>query len=198
MAKRLAYIISRILGPLTLVCLIWLVTAFKSGIGFWKAVWVYPLIFILSIAIPFGITTYLILTKRVDNLDWKKLEDRNRYFPIALGALGILVILTYFLTNSTIFHLTLVLAVIILATIFCYLFLRFKISAHMVLASITFAAINLFYHLQFLWLYLLLIPLAWARYTLKVHTLIELVAGLILANGIILAALLIFGWPNVP
>lgn len=191
--------ISRLLGPSPLVIILWFVVAIRSGIGFWKAIWVYPIIFIFSIGIPLLITTYLVATKRVSDIDWSKIEDRNRFlFPITIAALFILVILIYFLTDSTTFHLSLVLAAVILTTTFVTAVLKYKISAHMVLASLTFGGINLYFHLQFLWLYLLLIPIAWARYILKKHTVDQLVAGTVLSNGIMLLALLIFGWPAVP
>lgn len=197
--KRLAFIISRILGPIPLVCLLWLVTAVKSGIGLWRAIWVYPLIFLFSIAIPTTITTLLIVTKHVSSIEWKSVQERKRYLtPVMLSGLACLVILTKLLTNTTTFHLSLVTAVIVLTTITVYALFNFKISFHMVIASGVFAGVNLFFHQQFLWLYLLLLPIAWARFTLKLHTVSELGAGVIVANAIIILSVLLFGWPAAP
>ena len=195
----IAYLISRVLGPAPLVIILWFVVALRSGIGFWKAIWVYPLIFIFSIGIPLLLTTYLVMLKKVTDIDWSNIEDRNKYLmPISLISLFIFLILIFLLTNTTIFHLALVLALIILVSVYITAILKFKISGHMILASLTFAGINLFFDMKFLWVYILLLPIAWARYTLKVHTVKELLAGTILSNGIMLLALLIFGWPTVP
>ncbi len=196
---RLAFLISRILGPLPLICLLWLVTALKSGIGFWKALWVYPLIFLITIAIPISITTYLIAIKKVKSLEWPDIAERKRYLPlITIVSVSALALLTYFLTNQTVFHLSLVLAVIAFSMVFTWAFLNFKISGHLVIATSTFAGINLFYHLKFWWLFILLVPIIWARSVLKVHTLPQLLAGFIMPTIIMLLALLLFGYPAVP
>lgn len=197
--NNLAFIISRLFGPVTFIIFLWLTTALKSGLGFWKAIWVYPVIFVFSIGIPLIITTYLVAIKRASDIDWSNIEARNKYLlPLSIPTVSIFILLFYFLTNSTLFHLSLVLAVIMIAGIFITSILKFKISGHMILASMAIANFNLFFHMGYLWLYFLLIPIAWARYTLKVHTAKELLAGIILANGIMLLALLIFGWPNIP
>ena len=194
-----AFLISRLLGPAPLIIILWFVVAVRSGIGFWKAILVYPVIFIFSIGIPLLFTTYLVAIKKVSDIDWSDINDRNKYLtPVALATLSIFLVLIFFLTNTTIFHLSLVFAVIALSATAITSILKFKISGHMILASITFAGINLFFNMNYLWIYLLLIPLAWARYTLKVHTVAELLAGMVLSNGIMLLALLIFGWPGIP
>lgn len=199
MNRKLAYIISRVLGPLPLICLLWLATALKSGIGFWKALWVYPLIFIATIAVPNLITTYLIATKRVKGLDWPDLNERKKYLPtITLISILALTSMTKLLTNETIFHLSLLLSAIGISLILIWIFFNFKISAHIVVATGTFAGINLFFHMRFLWLFLLLIPIIWARLELKMHTFPQLVAGFLLPTVITLAAVLLFGWPAVP
>lgn len=197
-SKKLAFIISRILGPLPLLCLLWFVVAIKSGVGFWKALWVYPLILFVSLAIPISITTFLIIAKQVSGFDWKNLSERKKFIPpIAAFAIISLVVQTYFFTNKTIFHLSLLLSAIILTMIFFWTFLNRKVSGHMTIAVITFAGINLFLQLKFLWLFLLLIPIFWARITLNVHTKRQLIAGLIIPLIYIASAVLFFGWPKV-
>lgn len=195
--QKLAYLISRLLGPAPMICLLWLVTALRSGIGFWKALWVYPLIFVFSIGIPLLVTTFMVKTKRVD-IEWSKLEDRKKLIPLALYALASGVILTYLLTTPTLFHLSLLLTVIIILAIAVSSLLHFKISGHIILATITVSGIILFFGFNYIWLYIILLPIIWARYTLKVHTLPQLIAGFILPTVIILLALLFFGWPQIP
>lgn len=196
--QKLAFLISRVLGPLPLICLLWLVVAIKSGIGFWRAVWVYPLIFFTSIALPFSLTTYLIAKGKSD-IEWSDIAQRRRYLPpLAVFSSVSLAILTYLLTNQTIFHLSLVLIVIINSMVIIWSLFNFKISGHTVIATCTFLALNLFFHLKFLWLFILLIPIVWARLVLKMHTLAELIAGIILPIAVSLTAITLFGWPNVP
>lgn len=197
--RSLAYLISRILGPLPLACLLWLVTALKSGIGFYKALWVYPLIFFITIAVPTLITSYLIAIKKVRSIEWPDLKERKKYLPpISIISIFFLTSLTYFLTNQTIFHLSLLLGINILVLIFIWTFLNYKVSAHVGMATFTFAGVNLFFHFKFWWLFVLLIPIIWARYVLKMHTLSQLIAGFILPAAIGLLALLLFGYPAVP
>jgi len=192
-SKKLAFLISRILGPLPLLCLLWLVTAIKSGIGFWKAILVYPLILGVSLAIPIIITSYLIASKRVSGIEWKNLSERKKYIPpLATFAIISLNLLTFFLTNRTIFHLGILLSAIIATMVFFWTFLNRKVSGHMTIAVITFAGINLFFQLKFLWLFFLLIPIYWARITLNIHTKRQLVAGIIIPVIYIIIALLLF------
>lgn len=196
--QNIAFAVSRILGPVPLICVGWFVMAFKSGIGFWKAIWVYPLIFLLTIAFPLLITTYLIATKRVSGIEWKNVHERKKYLPpIMVFTLITLNLLTYLFTNSTIFHLSLLFSAIMLTGVMFWIFDK-KISAHMIVAVATFSTINLYFHLQFLWIFLLLVPIFWARYTLNVHSGKQLIAGILMPLGFIFLGLLLFGWPAVP
>ncbi|KKU91040.1 MAG: hypothetical protein UY21_C0013G0023 [Microgenomates group bacterium GW2011_GWA1_48_10] len=197
--QKLAYLISRIFGPLPLTCLLWLITALKSGVGLQKALWVYPLIFIIVIAVPILITTYLIATKRAKDIEWSDVGDRARYLtPVVISSLISLIALTYLLTTLTVFHLSLLLSVIILTLVLFYHSLKLKVSAHIALATLTISSLILFFGLNYTWLFLGLIPIMWARKTLKVHTWPELAAGFLIPAAIILLAMAIFGWPNIP
>lgn len=195
--KRAAFVISRIFGPVPLLIFLWLLTAFKSGIGFWKAIWVYPLILVLALLIPTLVTSFFI-TKRKTDIEWKNITDRKKYlFPVVVASVLILNILVFFLTIPTVFHLSLLFSAIILSMTIIWLVFNFKISGHMIVATLAISGVNLFFGLHFFWLYLLLIPIMWARLTLKVHSFPELIAGVLLPAVFMLAALAIFGWPNV-
>ena len=197
-AKKLAFIISRVLGPVPLLCFLWLVVALKSGIGIWRALWVYPLILLVTLLFPIALTTYLVIVKKVADIEWKNIADRRKFLvPIGIYSVSTLIILSYLLTNPTTFHLVLLFCAIIVITIIIYAFTNFKISGHIIVATATIANINLFYHQKFLWLFLLLIPIIWARYTLKVHTLSELIGGFFLTAGILFLGLFLFGYPAV-
>ncbi len=197
--RSLAYLISRVLGPLPLLILLWFVTAVKSGIGFWKALWVYPVILLATIILPTSITTFLVATKKVKDIEWSNLKDRQKYLPpLAIISIFLLLILTYWLTNQTIFHLSLLLSLIIAGMVLTWVIFNFKISNHLVIATVTFAGVNLFFHFKFWWLFILLIPIIWARYVLKMHTLAQLIWGFILPAAIGLLAILLFGYPAVP
>lgn len=196
-AKRLAFAVSRLLGPLPLLCLLWLATAVKSGIGLWRALWVYPLIFFIGIAIP-TIISIAVLRYRKISIEWTNLKDRYLLIPIYIPFWIIVLFLVWKLTNPTIFHLSLLMTVGIISGIISYVFLHFKISAHVMIASGVFWGINFMTHNEYPWLFILLLPLIWSRLVLKQHTMTELIAGLIVANGIMVVAVLLFGWPAVP
>lgn len=199
LSQKIAFIVSRALGPIPLLCLLWLTVAVKSGIGFWRALWVYPVIFLFTIAIPTAITTYLIATKRVKDIEWSDINERKKFLPsISAISIVLLLILTKILTNETTFHLSLVLSTIITATVAIWTIFNFKISAHIIVATGTFAAINLYFHQQLWWLFLLLILIIWARNKLKMHSLPQLIAGFIMSGIIMTLSVLLFGWPKVP
>ncbi len=192
-----AYAISRILGPLPLLVLLWIVTAVRSGIGFWKALWTYPLILLIGLAFPTVILTYFIIRLHID-LDWSKLNQRIKALIIYLPFWAVALILIRQLTSSTIYHLAQLGTVLIITLIGITTIFKFKISLHTAAASAVFWGINFLTHFQYPWLFLLLIPIIWARYVLKIHTAIELFSGLILANSLIILAVLLFGLPSVP
>lgn len=195
--KKLAFVISRVLGPLPLLCLLWLATAVKSGIGFWKALWVYPLIFIVGIAIPTAISL-VVMQRRKINFEWSNLKDRRLLVPIYIPFWLVVILLTWLLTNSTIFHLALLTTLEVTFALIFYLYLKVKISAHMMIASGVFWGVNFMTHNKYWWLFFFLIPLIWARLELKQHTWAELIIGLLLVNAIDTVAIIIFGWPGVP
>lgn len=195
--KKLAFLISRVLGPLPLLCLLWLATALKSGIGFWKALWVYPLIFLIGIAIPTGISIIVMKIKKID-FEWTNLKDRYLLIPIYIPFWVLVLICTWFLTDQTIFHLALLCTFGIIVGIISYVYFHFKISAHIMIASGVFWGVNFMTHIKYWWLFLLLIPLIWARLKLKQHTWVELIAALVVVNIIDIVAILLFGWPRVP
>lgn len=198
-AKNLAFVVSRIFGPVPLLCLLWLTTALKSGIGFWKALWVYPLIFLVGIAVPFFITTAIIVAKgRTLDFDWKKREDRIILIPILIVFWALTLVLTRFLTNQTIYHLALLAGMVTAATFAITAVFKSKISMHAAASSGVFWGVNFLTHFRYWWLFLLLIPIVWARHRLKIHTGYELVAGILLANGLIILAVFIFGLPAAP
>lgn len=196
--EKVAYLISRIFGPIPLLCFIWLLTSIKSGIGFWKAIWVYPLVLLVSLIIPIAITSIL-MSKKQTGIEWANVEDRKKYLlPVIIPSLFALNLLLFLFTNQTIFRLSLLLSAVILSMGTIWVVFNFKISGHIVVATLAISTVVLFFGFQFFWLFILLIPIMWARLTLKVHTIPELLGGVILPTTIMLTALLLFGWPQVP
>lgn len=193
-----AFFISRLFGPVPLLCLLWLATALKSGIGAWKALWVYPLIFVIGIAAPFLVTTFLVVIGKVESFEWSRLKDRYLMFAVVLFFWLIDLIFIYFLTNRTIFHLALLAGEVTAAALLVMAVFQFKISLHTTAASGVFWGVNFLTHFRYWWLFFFLIPIVWARYVLKIHTAKELAAGFVLANGLIIIAVAIFGLPAVP
>lgn len=196
--NRLAYLISRVLGPTPLVSLTFLLVAVNSGIGINKALWVYPLIFLVSIATPMVFTIYLVLSKKVKDIEWSDIKDRGKYMPpIVIYSLGSLTFLIWLLTTSTLFRMTLLFDAIVFVMILFYKYLELKASVHIMFATIAFASIILFFGFQYFWIFIFLLPIMWARRTLKVHTWPELLVGFFVPATLMIAALLIFGWPHI-
>ncbi len=193
-----AYFIYRIFGPVSLLCLLWLMGALKSGIGPWKALWVYPLIFITGIALPVVISTTVMRLQGSWDFDWTKRENRVKAMIIFLSCWITTGGLVYVFTNETVFHLYLLALAIGLVLFGVTAICKFKASIHMALAVVVFSAVNLYLQMKFWWLFFLLLPIAWARWVLKKHTWGQLAAGVIIPVVIILLALCFFGWPKVP
>ncbi len=196
MTKKFAYIISRLLGPLPMLCLLWLVTALKSGVSYSRAIWVYPLIFLVGIIIPTLISVSVMRVKKID-FEWTNLKDRKLLIPIYFPLWLVVLVITWQFTNLVIFHLALITTLQIIIGITLYTYFHFKASAHMMIASGTFWGVNFMTHGSFWWLFLLLIPLMWARLKLKQHSFKELIAGLLVINVLDILALLFFGWLGV-
>lgn len=110
------------------------------------------------------------------DLDISKREDR--IIPLLLTTVGAVIggyLLQQRVANNSVLLLSnTLIAMLVLLSIVTFVW---KISLH---ASTYMAAVSLiivFRGYEFAWLYLAILPIAWARFTLKQHTLAQVIAG---------------------
>lgn len=71
------------------------------------------------------------------------------------------------------------------AVIFFVITLKWKISIHAGVNAVLFTAVNIFYDFKYVWLYILLCLVMWARVYQKHHTWTQVLSGAILGSGVV-------------
>lgn len=179
-----ANIISRIAEPLLWVpVMIWLVVTHVSIPGSKQQIY-FPVLLLFVFVIPFGYFLYLLFIKKEFDID---ITDRRKRLGFTLKSMlsfGIALVFTYFM-DKELFVIT---GAVFFATLGLILITtRWKISFHGGLNTLIFCTVNYFYHWRFWWLFLLLIPIGWARIIMQKHTLSQFVAGSVLCAVIFLS-----------
>lgn len=184
MSRRLATIISRIFDPT------WIVPAMLAVAVVWSIAnglrWRFILLLLfLDGLVPFLYFLHLLRTREIS--DWDTTDRRERYqlysFTVAVHAVGVILaaVMGKIILAKILFSFW------ILSVAFTLITFVWKISLHAgVLAA---AATFVHYALgpSWAWLWVLLLPVSWARVVMKKHTWLQVVAGTILASVLLLA-----------
>lgn len=149
--------------------------------------------FLFAIIVPGFYILWLLETKKIQDVHMARLEDRKLPFVVAAISSIIGAILLYFLHAARpVFVIAVIYAVNTL--VIGFITQWWKISVHTgMFASIATISVIIF-GTQFWWLYLLLIPLIWARVYRKRHTIWQAVAGALLVSFLTLATFWVFGY----
>jgi membrane-associated phospholipid phosphatase len=128
---------------------------------------------------------FLMMLKNKQIKDWD-LQHRAQRIPLYLFTLichmgGLW--LTHELGKAGLFPILLIFY--IEAVVFFLITLKWKISLHAGVNAVLFTAINVFYGLQYAWLYGFLLLVMWARVYQKHHTWGQVIAGALIGGGII-------------
>lgn len=141
-----------------------------------------------------GMIYSIVLWVKEKKLDLDITDREDRIVPLMLATLGALIggyLVSVRLENENLLFLSNVLvALLICLTIITFIW---KISLHAATMSAMVTIIVLFSGSIFLWLYLLLLPIIWARILLKQHTPAQLIGGIMLGMGLTIIAFKIFG-----
>lgn len=78
----------------------------------------------------------------------------------------------------------------VVAVIFFLITLKWKISLHAGVNAVLFTAVNVFYDFKYLWLYILLYLVMWARVYQKHHTWSQVIAGALIGGGVVWVGLI--------
>ncbi len=138
---------------------------------------------VFSTFIPFGVVFYFWKKGEVSSLHLDRREERWRFFVISIisAFTGFLILdklkapppLTVSMLNY-----------VFLATVMMLITLFWKISLHASTVSAFAMAVIMVFGVQFSWIYLFVLPVLWARYALRKHTVSQLVAGTFVAGVI--------------
>lgn len=179
MRTLLAQIISKIFGPegaLPLYLIGFLVL--RGGLTQEQIIHLVPMLLFFDWLTPLISLVILIKLGKVSDLDVSKRTERPVILLIILASTAAATLFSFFWGNQLVFHLyflqTILTFVLTLISFF------YKISLHTALNTFLFLVVNYLYNWKFAWVLILLIPIAWARWQLKKHTLPQLVLGMII------------------
>jgi len=177
--KRLAQTFSLVLQPTVVAILLYLVVSFRFATG-WRA-WLFFLIGLLFVSI-FPILLILFLTKKGKVSDPDLSQRQERFFPYLMICGSYLLALIIFLLIAA--------PLPLIAITCCYLGVTFggaivslfwKISLHSAGVAGPVTALVMIVSPYWAFLYLLLLPLGWARIYLGKHNLYQIIAGSVMS-----------------
>lgn len=186
--QKLAEYISIILGPQIWLPVLMLVILLNSNLTL-KQLWILiPSIGLLQVAIPLG---YLYLAPKeglATKWDLPRRQDRYLFFIVAIFCTIASLYIVYLLGTPFLFQMGLIFLglLVILSLITIY----WKISLHASINTAGSILICYIFGLQYIWVFLSIPLVFWARLTLKRHTISQLLAGTILSGLFTIFALL--------
>ncbi len=179
--KKFAVIISYLSDGTLISLVVFFLFASKYEPSYAKSIGWTLLTLVFSTIIPFSAIHYYWKKGKVSSLHLDKREERWRFFIVSLisAALGAFVLNRLdappALTVSMINY-------VLLATVMMIITFFWKISLHASTVSAFAMAIIIVFGYKFWWVYALILPVLWARYYLKKHTISQLVAGTFVAG----------------
>lgn len=177
--KQFARFVSNIFIPpfFFLVCVIFLVSK-SNDVAEIKIVAVI-LSIVIGAVLPIWFVLRSIKRKTISNIDAEKKEERNKPYLIGFGLFfsGFLIAKIFHLPNELqLFYLLFVVNLILISVINKF----WKISAHSQGAAIS-LGLTLFYESNYFYFLLpIVLIVMWSRYELKVHTVLQIIAGFLL------------------
>lgn len=189
---KLAELISFVTNPVILLVVVTSFVIYRYADNLTEFVqWLVAAIGLLVIP---GMLYSIVIWAKERKLDIDITDREDRIVPLMLSTLGALIggyLVSARLENSNLLFMSNVLvAYLICLTIITFIW---KISLHAATMTAMVTILVLFSGPIFLWFYLFLLPIIWARLTLKQHTVAQLGAGILLGVSVTLIAYKIFG-----
>jgi hypothetical protein len=183
----LAIVLSRILDPVWEIPLALIVAigfAVHEGLR-WRFV---GLLLFIDVIVPMIFFLTMLYNKQIK--DWD-VQNRTQRTPLYLFAMichlgGIW--LAHELGRTQLVSILLVFYAA--AVVFFIIALKWKISLHAAVNAVLFTTINLFYDFQYVWLYILLFLVMWARVYQKHHTWEQVIVGALIGGGMVYLGLI--------
>lgn len=183
MTELAAKIISRVCEPIIWAPLMIWLTMSKVPIPTEKKIFYYPILVFFVFVIPFGYFMYLVYVKKELDIDVTQREKRMGFTIKSMMSFAIAVLITYFVERKLF-----VIATAVFLSVLALIIITnwWKISFHGGLNTLIIITLNYLYNWRFWWVFLLLIPIGWARLMLKKHDLAQYFAGVLVCAGLFL------------
>jgi membrane-associated phospholipid phosphatase len=191
-AKKLAGILSIILGPQLWLPVLLVLIVTQSGLNRSQIIILLPTLALLQIIVPTGFVLGQLRSNKVTAWDLPKREERYAFLWVSVTSYLISLLAIAIFGNRFLLNLTYVslLILVVCAVITTY----WKISLHASLNAAGSVLVNFLFGWQLPWLYVTIPLVIWARLTLQRHTWAQLVAGALLGGGAVLLSLLYLGY----
>jgi hypothetical protein len=180
MRERLARLISNTLNPFVISAVIIILLAFKETSGISESIKWSSISLALSVLPTLIVVIYLVHNKRMDGFFNTKREQRNIVYLIASGLGAIGCGLLWYLEAPELLSVTFT-AGLISIVLFTGINYFWKLSLHTAFFAASLTIVIIIYGVTAAWAVILLLPVAWARITLKQHSLAQVVIGGLLA-----------------
>ncbi|MBI5356069.1 hypothetical protein HZB78_00455 [Candidatus Collierbacteria bacterium] len=186
----LAVFISRLFDPA------WMIPGMLAAAAGWSLLnglrWRFIVILLLIDGlIPFLYFVHLLSTKEISDWDTTKREQRIKLYAFTLVCHSTGVIMAWLLGKIMLAKILLIF--LVLAAVFTLITLIWKISIHTGVVSAAVIFLSFLFGRNWLWLFLIVALVAWARITMKKHTLLQAVAGAAVGAGIIFIGFRLLG-----
>lgn len=191
-AEKLAKIISVILGPQIWLPLLFIIIIFNSGLNIHQITILLPCILFLQVIIPLGYLYFAPKFGFATSWDLPKRKERYPFFVIVIISELISLFLIHQFGTIILFNLNLILFLLLLLLFFITFF--WKISLHTALNTIGSILINFLFNGNFIFLYLTIPIIFWARYKLHKHSIFQLLAGIIISAIFLIISLKLFNY----
>lgn len=173
--RTLSIIISRIFDFYFWFPVILILAVFNSEMNSGQIKILLPILFILDVILPIGFFFKLLKAGKISDIDVTKRSERHRLTGGVSLIFLVSTIISYFLGNQSFFvlHLTVFLMGLTIFLITLY----FKISGHLFVNTGAIFLVNYLFEWRFVWLFLIIPFLGFARIFLKKHSFTEVVTG---------------------
>ncbi|OGO43124.1 MAG: hypothetical protein A2137_07915 [Chloroflexi bacterium RBG_16_58_8] len=190
--ERLAGLISNVLNPFVVSTGVIILLALESAAGTADALKWVAISLVLSVLPVFSVVFYLVRRKKLDGIFISQRQQRTRLYLLAgaLAVFGCLVL--YYLAAPELLQATFTAGLASIA-VFAVINLYWKISLHTSFMAGAASIITIVYGFPGALTILLLLPVAWARTQMKLHSLAQVVVAAVLAAAIVTAVFRGFG-----
>lgn len=193
MKQQLAKIISYGLDPSLMWPLFIIIILLGTGLTEEQTQRVFMPLFILELLAPVALLGYFHRIGKISDWEMTDVKERRMYFTLVTVLHAISFICLYIWGNELAWQIRLIiLAIEIVGTAVTYFW---KVSIHLAAYTFVITTLNVLFGWQWWPLFLLILPLMWARVVRKKHTVMQTVVGAGLSFGLMASLLNVFDIP---